>query len=342
MSDPGHAAATLRRTLAAFAGAAGDDPALRALAEELDRSFSGFMAAVEERETLLRRLTRIQHSISGRGRLEDTLDAIVRGAAELVDAPMACLELADPDAPDLTRIVSAVGLPEWRNGMPPGAVSAPVHEDGRVVGTLSVAAGTPARAFSASEQEVLLAFAEHASLALTDARMVADARHRALHDPLTGLPNRTLFLDRLDAALQRARRQHSKVAVLFVDLDGFKRVNDTLGHEVGDEVLAGVARRLRGALRRSDTVARLGGDEFGVIVEDLGLPSDAARAAEQVAAALERPIVGGGRPHAMQASIGTALSGIDGDAPDELLRCADAEMYRAKSRRTGGGLRAVA
>ena len=133
----------------------------------------------------------------------------------------------------------------------------------------------------------MVAFAEHASLALTDARNHADAVHRALHDPLTDLPNRSLFVDRLRQAEQRAARAGTAVGVLFLDLDGFKTINDSLGHARGDELLIAVAARLSEALRAGDTAARLGGDEFAVLVDGLhrrargraGRPADARRAA---------------------------------------------------------------
>ncbi len=129
-------------------------------------------------------------------------------------------------------------------------------------------------------------------------------RYQALHDPLTDLPNRALLLDRLGQALARAARRRKKVAVLFMDLDNFKRVNDSLGHEAGDRLLVEVARRLRGCLRAEDTIARLGGDEFVVLGEDLHDERDAAALAERIAQALRPTLPLDGREVFVTASVG--------------------------------------
>ena len=156
-------------------------------------------------------------------------------------------------------------------------------------------------------------------------------RHRALHDALTGLPNRVLFLDRLEHALARLRRRGTKAAILFLDLDRFKLVNDSLGHQVGDELLAAAAPRLRQAVRASDTVARFGGDEFGILLEDISGEREAVETAERIAAVFTRPFVLAGSEHFVTTSIGIALA-QGGELPEELIRDADAAMYRAKER----------
>jgi diguanylate cyclase (GGDEF)-like protein/PAS domain S-box-containing protein len=154
--------------------------------------------------------------------------------------------------------------------------------------------------------------------------------HRALHDPLTGLPNRVLLLDRLEAALARIRRHKAYLAVLYLDLDRFKTVNDNLGHEVGDRLLQIVARRLQDTLRPSDSVARLGGDEFAAILPDLHDPSEATQVAERLLAVVAEPVNLGESPLVTTVSIGIASAG-DGDASaGELLRRADFAMYSAK------------
>jgi diguanylate cyclase (GGDEF)-like protein/PAS domain S-box-containing protein len=152
----------------------------------------------------------------------------------------------------------------------------------------------------------------------------------ALHDPLTGLPNRTLFMDRLGQALRRLVRQDRVLAVLFVDLDRFKAINDRLGHAAGDEMLMAVGARLREVLRPHDTVARLGGDEFVVLCEDLEDDRAAVRVAERVLAALDRPVTCGEQEMICSASIGIALTQRCDATPDALLRDADMAMYRAK------------
>jgi diguanylate cyclase (GGDEF)-like protein/PAS domain S-box-containing protein len=160
-------------------------------------------------------------------------------------------------------------------------------------------------------------------------------RHRALHDELTGLPNRTLFLDRVAHALVPSERDSQPPVVLVVDLDHFKLVNDSLGHETGDELLRLVTPRLAGAIRGQDTLARLGGDAFAVLCEQLPSEGAVTAIAGQLRSALEEPIVLGGDEHTVSASIGIAV-GAPGSAAAELLRDADAAMYHAKTAGRGG------
>jgi diguanylate cyclase (GGDEF)-like protein/PAS domain S-box-containing protein len=160
--------------------------------------------------------------------------------------------------------------------------------------------------------------------------------HQALHDPLTGLPNRALFLDRLDQALARLHRSDGAIAVLFLDLDRFKLVNDTCGHQAGDEVLRAVAALFEGVLRPMDTVARLGGDEFAVCCEQLADPSEAVRLAERLTAAVSQPFQVQGREFYVTPSIGIVIGvGGSGETAHTLLRDADAAMYHAKERGRG-------
>ncbi|HWM08340.1 MAG TPA: EAL domain-containing protein, partial [Solirubrobacteraceae bacterium] len=165
-------------------------------------------------------------------------------------------------------------------------------------------------------------------------------QHDALHDSLTGLPNRVLFLDRLDQAIRRAQRSTpaAAAAVLFLDLDRFKLVNDSLGHQVGDELLKAVARRLESAVRPPDTVARLGGDEFTVLLDGVSDVHEAALIADRVHQTLKTPFEIDDRDLHIDASIGIALADADA-APDTVLRDADVAMYRAKA--DGKGRHAV-
>ena len=162
--------------------------------------------------------------------------------------------------------------------------------------------------------------------------------HQAHHDPLTGLPNRVLFLEFLDVALARSRRRDTTVGVLFLDLDRFKYVNDSFGHDAGDELLTSLARRLRSVVRPGDTIARFGGDEFVVLCEDLtpGLAREqAVDVAERLIAAIQQPFSRQGESQFLSTSIGIALSTGEDDRPEALLRDADAAMYRAKERGKG-------
>jgi diguanylate cyclase (GGDEF)-like protein len=166
---------------------------------------------------------------------------------------------------------------------------------------------------------------------VTDARAAQQRlEHRALHDPLTGLPNRDLLMDRLSHSLARGARGGTSTAVMFCDLDRFKSVNDTYGHEAGDQLLVAVADRLREVTRPGDTVARLGGDEFVVVVEGVR-DLDAVRAlAERVRRAMAEPVRVGARTVRTDASIGVAVAAAEDDARS-VLREADAAMYRAKA-----------
>lgn len=160
-------------------------------------------------------------------------------------------------------------------------------------------------------------------------RVNAELRHKAYHDSLTGLPNRTLFADRLRQALARARRYGDRVAVLLIDVNGFKRINDTFGHPAGDRVLVEIAARLRARIRQSDTVARWGGDEFSAVLSDVRTAKDAARAAERLVAAFRTPMRVAGRQLAVTITIGISMFPNDGEAPDDLLQRADHAMYQA-------------
>ena len=166
---------------------------------------------------------------------------------------------------------------------------------------------------------------------VTERKLAEEATaHLALHDPLTDLPNRRLLWDRLEHALSRAAREGTAVAVLYLDLEGFKAVNDEFGHEAGDGLLVAVAGRLRGCLREADTAARLGGDEFAMVLEGVRGEGEALAFAERLAGALGEPFSVGEVERILSASMGMALSTPPHEHPEELLGLADLAMYRSK------------
>jgi len=207
--------------------------------------------------------------------------------------------------------------------------------------TRSAALRAPDRAIVQCQQQIWLAHAliEHLvrrnNLLEQELKQLANreaqARRLAYHDALTGLPNRTLLEDRFRQAISQARRQRKCVAMLMIDLDGFKSVNDNLGHATGDKLLRTVAERLTGSIRGADTVCRYGGDEFVVMLPEVEGPAMAVAAADKVRASLGEPDIIDGHEIRMTASIGTALYPVDGKSYEELIKRADEAMYRAKA-----------
>jgi diguanylate cyclase (GGDEF)-like protein len=177
-----------------------------------------------------------------------------------------------------------------------------------------------------TEREVFLAELQSAH------KTKEELRGLAYHDDLTGLPNRSLLYDRLGVAITHARRQESHLAVLFLDLDGFKNINDSLGHGSGDRVLVELATRVLNSVRAGDTVARFGGDEFVVLLDGVTGAQDAAYVATKVLDAVQAPYRLDGHEVSIAASVGAGVYPIDGTSPDELVRSADTAMYREKRR----------
>jgi diguanylate cyclase (GGDEF)-like protein len=329
------------------------------------------LVSLQDRQRLLEQLSSLQRCISHRTPIQDVFVAIVGGASELVQAETCALWLVDPDDPSElvmaaaqdtegvetlrpgTRVPAAMGaagramlegtvvaigdyrdepgrLPQLEATGVRSVLAAPVHEHGSVIGSLVVSSRTRTNAFSDVEREMLTLFAEQASVALAAAR-TANSMRQAFNDALTGLPNRALLLDRMELALARAERSGRDVTVLFLDLDGFKLINDSLGHVAGDRLLIEVARRLKECVGPTETAARLGGDEFAILLADLDDPARAVDVAARVIAALDPPFTLVGREVFARASIGIACGR---QAPEDLLRYADVAMYRAK--REGG------
>ena len=323
---------------------------------------------LRERQHFLSRLVRIQASISRRAPLREVLDSIVDGAHQLLGDPVIGLELQHPDDPDTLTLVAGHGLHDRhvrdhlldRLGLGARAyatnrlahsddsrhdegdgvsgttghcgIAVPIRRAGQAIGSLIVTTDRTDRVYSVAECEVLQSLADHAGLAIMDAQTVESVQE-ALTDALTGLPNRRLLVDRLRQSLGRSHRQGRPLAVMFVDLDGFKAINDGRGHGAGDRVLGEVARRIGAEIRVHDTAARLGGDEFVVLLEDADR-AVAEDVAERLLDSISADIDLGDRAYALSATIGVAL--CDGThstpgVPEELLRRADIAMYSGKA-----------
>lgn len=333
---------------------------LHGMAQMLGLALQGIrtLGAVRERQHLVETLLQIQRSISSRRPLKDVLDTITAGASGLFEGWAVSLVLVESSGAEqhivasthgragcgenLVRSVgsaatvtrAAVRRTVARGGGERELLAAPVLVEREVAGSL-VADLPVDPAATQGRSELLVAFAQQVSLALTDARAMATIRE-AFRDPLTGLANRTLFLDRLQQAF--VRREKRTLTVVYIDLDGFKAVNDTLGHDAGDRLLQLVAERIRHCTREADTVARLGGDEFAVLLEDAG-QDVGVTIAERVVAAVRQPFDLVDREVFVGASVGVAQREPSCATSTELLSWSDLAMYRAK--RAGRGRVAV-
>ncbi|GGR12672.1 hypothetical protein GCM10010168_33010 [Actinoplanes ianthinogenes] len=299
--------------------------------------------ALERREMLLETLLRVQRAASQGTPLGELLDAITSGARALLEDGGAALVLHDVDDPSILAVASLAGAFRHRDAILHAAgramtagrpvadgllAAAPVHIGDRVAGGF-VITGHGEVVRDAERRDVLAAFSEQASLALTGAHTAA-AVYEANHCPLTRLPNRALFLQRVERVLA----ENAGAALLYLDLDLFKQVNDTLGHAAGDELLRGVAERLRATVRETDMAARIGGDEFAVLLEPIAAEQEAWDIAQRVIDAIGEPFEIAGRMVTTRASVGIAYSG-PGRTAERLVEDADLAMYRAKKTRPG-------
>jgi len=347
---------------------------LRRRADEQAVENARLLEELRGQQHLLVQLSLIQRAISRREPLEQILGTVTAAARDLIGDEIVGLWIADPQEPGRARLRASVGLDA--NDLPSmpldeagaagaamrrgelvviygehdaparvrdsadtrlyAAMAAPVHQDGRVVGGLLVASCRPGRRYAGREQDTLYSFAQNVSLALTDAHTF-ERMNRAAHDTLTGLAGRGLFMDELTAELGRA----GCAALLFIDLDRVKPVNDTLGHPAGDELLRQAADRIGALIRPDDLAGRVGGDEFAVLLRDVTDQRMATDIAARIVRELARPMRVLGHPVQIGASVGVATAAADAprlmDAPaaQDLLRRADIAMYQAK--RNGRG-----
>ncbi len=339
LTERKHAARQLERRIAQQA----------AVAELGERALAG--APSEELERIAVQVLAAQLDVHAAVLLHhDPPAGLLRVAASvgLAPADVAAWTIPD-DAPRPSAIVrrsgEAIVVDDWAHDDRFGTFEAPPGFDrgssmlvavrGRqaAIGVL-IAHSLQPRSFGSDDLHFLQSLANVLSTAIERERVERAIRHQALHDRVTGLPNRTLLLDRLGHAIDLGRRRRRDVAVLFLDIDHFKVINDTLGHAAGDELLRQVAPRLRGAVRPSDTVARFGGDEFVLLCEDVD-EHQAATIARRVLQAFAPPFVLDGQEHYLSTSVGIALTRDCGNDPDALVRDADTAMYRAKERGRG-------
>ncbi len=290
---------------------------------------------VTERRARLER----QAAISDLGRealRATTLESVVASATEAISRivrPRACrivgvFEHIGSEDEQMSEPTESPGAADHQSGSGgPRRLRIPVGEPERPLGYIEVLQN----AVTTSEDEQFVESISGVVLSATVRFRAEEAiRHQAMHDPLTGLPNRALFNDRLEHALGRRTRTSGYVAVMIVDLDGFKNVNDSLGHIAGDALLIAVANRFRTNLRGFDTIARLGGDEFAILVDDLEAADQAGRLAQRVLDALVGPLSLPDQEVAISASVGIAMTDRSDTKADRLLSHADAAMYQAK------------
>jgi diguanylate cyclase (GGDEF)-like protein len=243
---------------------------------------------------------------------------------ELLDRGATCV-LLDLSLPDTNELSS---LEQVRTAAPDVPIVVLADRAEEATALLAIRAGAQDYLIKPELYPALLG--RSLRYAIERKRTEVQLAHMALHDPLTGLPNRALFLDRLGVALDRSRRASASVAVLFLDVDNFKQVNDTLGHAAGDRLLSGLADRMQAMLRPMDTVARFGGDEFTFLIEDLASEREVVLIAERITQATSVPIRLEDGETSITVSIGIAMVGDASLLPESVIREADAAMYRAK------------
>jgi diguanylate cyclase (GGDEF)-like protein/PAS domain S-box-containing protein len=245
-------------------------------------------------------------------------------SAEVIRSGQALLLTPDTDVALSEHIDTIIGKDslDW--------LGVPLNSSKGIIGALVVQSYSGEVRYTEQDKSLLQFVSNQIASAIVRKQNEAWLQYIAHHDPLTDLPNRELFHDRLQTALARARRNKERLVVLYIDLDGFKEVNDGHGHAVGDLLLQEVAQRIRRCLRESDTVGRIGGDEFVVLLNNITLPEHGAVVAEKIRAVLDRPFELGGKRLHISSSIGVAAYPDHGDDNKQLIRHADEAMYAAK------------
>lgn len=336
---------------------------------ELADSFNRMSESLRVQFAALEALAEIDRLILSAPSIERIIETLLGRVRRIADCACVSVTLIDPDGGnhgrvyvdggegsahhDVTRVLLG-DIDAW-NGVPEGKLidftsepdvptfAAPVVERGARCALIQPVTGAKGLSailtlgYAQTVAETTLNrsfardFADRLAVALSSHEREERLYQQAHYDELTGMPNRQLFKDRLQREVARAARAGESFALLYIDLDNFKRVNDTLGHDAGDELLELVAARLSGCIKQSDTVARLGGDEFVIVLSELPGPETAAKAAERILAELAIPLEVRKREYRCRASIGIALYPEDGTTLEELLKNADTAMYRAKA-----------
>ncbi len=248
----------------------------------------------------------------------DTLcEEVIRTRQPLLLGPESLATL-----PEELRAVNDSNVPCW--------LAVPLNSHKGTIGALILKGNPESAHYTEKDKELLQFVSTQIATAIERKQLHARLKHMAQYDDLTGLPNRGLLYDRLKMALTRTRREQGQMSVLYLDLNNFKQVNDSLGHAAGDELLQEVANRLRQCVRDLDTVARMGGDEFVVLLENIQLPEHASNMAKKIRSAISQPIKIVGCSLCILPSIGIALYPDHGNEAQQLLRYADEAMYFEK------------
>jgi diguanylate cyclase (GGDEF)-like protein len=335
---------------------------------QLATSFNDMAARVGRQLDTLKVLAGIDRVILSRAGIDPVFGLVLAHMLELTPARFSAIVVLEPDPAGQARMYTLAagqaGSPESsRIPVPPGLIQRIAdHPEGVACGHLAEFPPAEAHAAAAGVPHVfmlpildrgrLCAFAclgvangdrmaedvlvplrdlcDRIGVALSAAARDEQLIYQVRHDELTGLPNRLLFKERLSQEIASARREGRRLALLYIDLDRFKSINDSLGHTAGDELLEQTARRMRTCLRESDTLARLGGDEFAIILPNVAGPQSVTTVAEHIAESLSDPFVIGQQESYVSASIGVAMCPTDGRDSEELLKKADTAMYRAK------------